>query len=226
MPLGPEIYKLLRAVVLKTDLVNRLTGGQDLEGEKYLDWGWVASNLVGLNGKAIDIGCCRSPVAVMLRDMGFDVTGVDLGRVTFELDRFQFVQGDFNALSFTPESFDVAVLCSAVEHIGLAGRYNSPDAPDGDLLAMRKVRELLKTQGRCILTTPVGIDGVFAPRHRVYGRQRFPQLIEGFTVERQRFLVKTPASDNRWTETTEKEAFAVQGSESFYALGEFVLRKG
>jgi hypothetical protein len=40
-----------------------------------------------------------------------------------------------------------------------------------------------------LLTIPAGEDAVFAPLTRIYGSQRLPQLLKGYTVEKDIFWV-------------------------------------
>src|SRR6202043_3648051 len=99
--------------------------------------------------------------------------------------------GDFVEMEHSV-TFDVIVMCSVIEHIGLSGRYNSREDPEGDLKAMRKAFTLLDQAGFLFLTVPVGKDAVHRPWHRVYGQTRLHQLLEGFEVTQSRFLVKAP----------------------------------
>ena len=81
-----------------------------------------------------------------------------------------------------PIQFDVVFSISSYEHDGL-GRYGDPIDPDGDLKAMKGVRDhILKKGGHLFLGVPVGKDAVWWNAHRVYGPHRWPQLIEGFKV--------------------------------------------
>jgi Caenorhabditis protein of unknown function, DUF268 len=124
---------------------------------------------------------------------------------------------------FGTHRFDTIINCSTVEHVGLPGRYGSKDVRDGDLQAMQRMRALLRgPASRMVMTIPVGIDGVYAPAHRVYGPKRFPMLTRNFSILREVYFAKT-LPDKRWRETTRDAAFSVQGSSSFYALGLFVL---
>ena len=56
--------------------------------------------------------------------------------------------------SFCPFSMQFLTLCS-FDHDGL-GRYGDPINPDGDLVAMDMVRNVLEEGGRLFLTVPVG----------------------------------------------------------------------
>jgi SAM-dependent methyltransferase len=196
-----------------------------LRGEKELDYGWVAANVGHGPGLALDVGCVNSPLSSILASLKYQVVGIDLrDDIPYELKKFSLIQGDFNKVEFVPASFDLVVLCSTVEHIGLAGRYDNPDVPDGDLIAMEKVGSILKHDGRCILTIPAGLDGVYSPWHRVYGSERLPKLLRGFDVVKSRFFVKRER--NKWRETDEGTALSYQGNAFRYALGQFLLTLG
>ena len=154
--------------------------------------------------------------------MGHEVVGIDADTLPYGIPGLTFHQGDFLELSLDEARFDIVVLCSVVEHIGLRGRYQQKDVPDGDLQAMRKVARLLKSGGILILTIPVGADLVFKPWHRIYGRERLPHLLDGFFVLCNRFFVKLPG--DLWRQTDEHEAVRFDGKGLSYALGQYVLR--
>ncbi|MGE0607021.1 MAG: DUF268 domain-containing protein [Pirellulales bacterium] len=78
-----------------------------------------------------------------------------------------------------PTQFDAALSISSIEHDGL-GRYGDPINPRGDLRAMQDMRELLKPDGLLFLAVPVGRDALVWNAHRIYGRQRLPQLLGGW----------------------------------------------
>lgn len=196
----------------------------DLHGEKELDWSWVVANVPQRSSRILDVGCVGSPISPILASMGHEVIGIDLrADISYTLEGFMFIQGDFNQIDLGGMLFDVVILCSTVEHIGLSGRYGNRDDPEGDIKAMQKVRNILKSGGICILTVPVGLDGVYSPWHRVYGQKRLPRLLQGFSVIKSRYFVKRPRA--YWYQTTANEALNCPSSASFYALGQFVLKR-
>lgn len=204
-------------------LLGQPPGGFDLAGEKQLDWGWVLAKSAGLHGHALDIGSGPSPVPAALQAAGFTTTAIDLEPFQpFVLPQFRVIKGDFLDWSFGSERFDLVILCSAVEHFGLGGRYGAADENDADLRCMRKVRELLRADGRLILTLPLGQDYVLRPWHRIYGRERFPRLIEDFQIIEGRALLRTAGGP--WRETTVETAMNHPKTPQRYALGEFVLK--
>ncbi|MGH7870244.1 MAG: class I SAM-dependent methyltransferase, partial [Candidatus Dormibacteraceae bacterium] len=139
-------------------------GGFDLRGEKLIDWGFICSNLPPGPKRALEIGPGESPIIPAMLSLGYDVTAVDAWATpTSIIEGFRFVHSDFNKLSWDHQRFEVIVLCSVVEHIGLVGRYNSKEDPDGDLKVMQCVHDLLEPSGRVFLTIPVGCDVVHKP---------------------------------------------------------------
>lgn len=198
-------------------------GGFDLDGEKLIDWGWICANLSPGPKRALEVGPGTSPVVPAMMALGYEVTAVDLCEdLSRQVAGFRLILGDFNTAEIDP-GFDVVVLCSSVEHVGLSGRYNSTEEPDGDLKAIRKVRSLLKPDGQVFLTIPLGIDVIHRPWHRVYGRERLPLLLEGFEVVKSRFLSKRPWGP--WHECDRETALDHPPEIQRYALGEFILAR-
>lgn len=197
-------------------------GGFDLEGEKLIDWGWICANLPRGHFKALEIGPGKSPIIPAMLALGYDVTAIDQwDDPSAIVEGIRFIPQDFNEAKFSSR-FDVIVLCSVVEHIGVAGRFNSHDDRDGDLKAMQTVRHLLSATGKLFLTIPVGADALYPPWHRVYGRKRLPFLTDGFETICSRFLVKDPGGP--WRVCSEAEALDAPADIRRYALGEMILR--
>jgi hypothetical protein len=197
-------------------------GGFDLEGEKLIDWGWICSNLPAGPKRALEIGPGKSPIISAMLSLGYDVTAVDTSADPASIiTGFRFVRGDFIEFS-CDQRFEVIVVCSVVEHIGLAGRYGSKADTDGDLKALQRIHDLLEPSGQVLLTIPIGRDAVHNPWHRVYGRERLPTLLEGFEVVRSRFLQKEPGGT--WSATTQEKALDTPVDIRRYALGEMILK--
>jgi hypothetical protein len=119
--------------------------------------------------------------------------------------------------------FDLVINCSTIEHVGLSGRYNAREEPDGDLVAMRALCRLMKPDGHMLLTLPLGQDAVVRPLHRIYGPARLPRLLAGYSRTEATFWRKAQA--NVWSQCAEAEALAEHGSDHYYALGTLVLTK-
>jgi SAM-dependent methyltransferase len=174
-------------------------------------------------GSTLDFGAGTAPMSLCAAQRGHEVVALDRLPLDsgYAHERIEFVQADILDCPLEGRRFDQIINCSSVEHVGLAGRYGSFEAPDGDLEAMQILRFLLAPGGRMILTVPVGLDMVCVPAHRIYGPARLPRLLASFEkVEEQYWRNDGPLG---WVQTDEATALETRGSESFYSLGLFVV---
>jgi len=199
------------------------TAQRTLAGDREIEWTWTLAHVRRGPGRVLDFGSGNGMMALGAAFAGDDVVAVDLEpeQYAFHPDGIEYVQGDFNELELELASFDQIINCSSIEHVGLAGRYGSPDEPDGDLRAMGKMVRILKPDGDMVLTIPIGIDAVHAPNHRIYGEGRLPGLLEHWEVREESYWAK-PTSE-RFEPVTREQALAQLGSASYYALGLFVV---
>lgn len=200
------------------------TDGRTLIGDRDIEWTWTIAHVRSRAGRILDFGSGNGLMALGALFAGNSVVAVDLEpeRYPFDPWRIEYVRGDFNELELEPASFDQILNCSSIEHVGLAGRFGAPDDLDGDLRAMEKMARILKPDGNMILTAPVGIDGVYAPLHRVYGEERLPRLLEHWRIVEELYWAK-PAAGERYEPVPREQALAETGSASYYALGLFVV---
>jgi hypothetical protein len=200
--------------------------GLTLKGDRWVEWSFCFARLADGPGRTLDFGADIGFLSLAAAQRGHDVVALD--RLPPALDyrhpRVRTVQGDILDEPLAGERFDQIVNCSSVEHVGLSGRYESSDDPDGDLRAMTVLRGHLSNEGRHIVTVPVGRDMVCAPFHRVYGQERLPRLLEGHEVVEEQYWRKDPGV-GLWVEAERSEALATDASERFYSLGLFVLRR-
>jgi len=221
------LYQMLRAVKQRSSL-SRADGrnGLNLLGDRDIEWSWVASQIPFGPGEALDFGPGGSHLGLIAAQRGFNVTAVDLEPVQWPYihPQLRFIQGDILKPPLPAQQFNLVINCSTVEHVGLAGRYGViEDRPGGDLEAMVLLRSLMKPGAIMLLTIPVGRDAIFAPLHRVYGRERLPALLDGYIVEREDYWVKNDQND--WVLTDKQDALARKPQERLYALGCFRLKR-
>lgn len=204
----------------------------DLSGDRDIEWSYIASRLPVGNGLVLDFGSGWGTMSMHAIQKGHKVVAVDLEDNTFPWwhQNLTRVQGDLLEADLPEAAFDYVLNCSTVEHVGLTGRYGIAVAEsNGDLAAMRKLRKLLKSSGTMLMTVPCGQDAVVVPWHRVYGENRLPLLLDGYTVEEEEYWVKQ--ADNRWRECTREVALAYRptghatvAGKCTYALGCFAVR--
>jgi SAM-dependent methyltransferase len=194
-----------------------------LVGERDLEWAWTLAHVHRGPGRVLDFGSGNGRLALGASFSGNHAVAVDLEheQYLFRGHEIEYVQGDFNELDFKPASFDQILNCSSIEHVGLAGRYGSPDDQDGDLRAMAKMAGLLRPGGDMVLSIPVGRDAVYSPWHRVYGEERLPQLLERWDVAEESYWAKRDTE--KYEPVTREQALADHGSATYYALGLYVV---
>jgi len=197
----------------------------NLIGDRDVEWAFVAGHVGSGPGRALDFGCGpASYLGLIAAEAGYDAIAFDLEPVRwfYQHPRLQYLKGDILVHKFEPRSFDLIINCSSIEHVGLAKRYGvEKTKTDGDLEAMAIMKDILSTKGRMILTIPAGKDTEFLPLHRVYGAQRLPQLLNGFTVEHKEYWGKD--ENNKWVLVSEEIALNKTPTRDLHCLGCFVL---
>lgn len=216
-------YSLIAAVKEKsTDVCT-----PNLLGDRELEWTYVAARIgryADENSRILDFGCGTGLLSLSAASIGSRVLAIDLMPKQFDTyyPNIEFQQADVMTLDECHERYDLVLNCSTIEHVGLSGRYNSIEAPDGDLDAMQKLRRLLKIGRYMLMTLPMGQDMIINPLHRIYGMERFPRLIEGYRRVEASFWRKDKR--NIWLACSEEEAMAEVGNDHYYALGCMVLQ--
>jgi SAM-dependent methyltransferase len=163
--------------------------------ERSVEVPW-ARQRVGAARRVLDVGCSTSDYLV-------DLAGTDSheSRHVYGLDpdalrpirNVGAVKGTIVAPPFPPNSFDLILCISTVEHIGLPV-YGQHEFPHGDILAMRHIRRLLAPGGRLLLTVPFGRAQV-NPWFRVYDRSGLRRLTAGFRSLSAAFCRLNPAGE-------------------------------
>ena len=192
----------------------------DLSGDRDIEWSWVNANMPEGPGFALDFGPGGSQLATVAALRGFDTIGVDLldKERPFLLPTLRFINGDILKLNLPHNHFDLIINCSTVEHVGITGRYNvQEENENGDLVAMQRLRQLMKPNGVQLLTMPVGVDAVWRPLHRIYGKLRLPLLLHGYKVLSATCFIKDRY--NRWVLTDENIAYGIETAPTVYGLG-------
>lgn len=203
----------------------------DLSGDREVEWSFMASRIPPGPGEALDFGCGSGNLSIHAVQRGYHVLALDLQEQHFSWSHpnLENACGDLLKLEFANGGFDLILNCSTVEHVGLTGRYGvAIKETNGDLVAMQKLRQLLKPSGKMLLTIPCGQDAVIVPWHRIYGSDRLQKLLDGYTIEEQIYWIKR--QDNRWFPSNRDEALAYLPTSHptnahlcSYALGCFVL---
>jgi SAM-dependent methyltransferase len=166
---------------------------------------WVVENITKENSvlDIIDIGASENLLRLQLRKCRHRIYALDV-RFMKGLDSKPFILGDGMKLPFRDCSFDVVVLGSMIEHVGL-GVYGDPINKVGDSMMLAEVRRILRVGGKVLLTTPYSSDGgVTWQRH--YSDAMIENLIKGFILLNKTYLVNQGAWGHPWTRVNNPNA--------------------
>ena len=103
--------------------------------------------------KILDFGCTKSWLSLALSSFGYDIIGIDLREFEYEHKNFTFKK--INILDLVEKDFDFVVSLSTIEHVGL-GVYDKKVIDDDLGKVLKKINRLLKSNGKFILTLPIG----------------------------------------------------------------------
>ena len=196
-----------------------------LEGDRAIEYPWCFSPAVNKkNLKILDIGPVQSPLTGFAWRYGHDVSSVDLRDIEYSFEnRFSFYKQDVADCNFKPEYFDMIMLCSVIEHIGLDNRYmdGAVRSIDADINCLKLCKKWIKKDGTITLTIPVGIDDVIFPKHRIYGENRLSKIFKIMKPIEKEYWKKI---DKKWKRVEEKEALKTNARLGPYALGLFKFK--
>ena len=100
-------------------------------------------------GRALDVGCGSAGNTAVLRDLGWQVTGLEYSPAAASLAHARdlpVVRGDARLLPFPDESFDLVMSTDMWEHI-----------EEDDVVAAEAAR-VLRPGGRLLVAVPAGMD--------------------------------------------------------------------
>lgn len=152
---------------------------------RTLEYGFAVSRLSKLiPGKLLDVGCTAriNPIPSTMCEMGWNVTGLDIRDYNFAHPRFTFKKGTIEDEPSLP-TFDAITCISTLEHIGLKRYGGKEDFFEGDLIAIRKIIDILKPKGTFILTVPyTKLNSYTTNLERVYDDKSIEYLTVGLKL--------------------------------------------
>ncbi|HUU43233.1 MAG TPA: class I SAM-dependent methyltransferase [Planctomycetota bacterium] len=152
-PLRERVTEVLRRLETDVSLVAESmqswsTPYLRLQEPRYLDT-VTFMDRHALGGKVLEVGSAPGYFTVVLAELGYDVTGVDMDPERFRafIDKhgLNIVKADVETerLPFDDDTFDTVLFAEIIEHL----RINP-------LHALREACRVLKPQGRILVTTP------------------------------------------------------------------------
>jgi SAM-dependent methyltransferase len=150
--------------------------------------GKMSKSLSGPNTLGCDIGCVDMTYASIMISYGIEKVIIFEPKLLNDTKQpqIELMTMDITREEYTGPKFDLMCCISTIEHIGL-GRYGDPIDPIGDIKMMKAIYNMLKSDGRAILSFPynknpesVGIirwNGC-----RIYNQFRKDLLFKDFNV--------------------------------------------
>ena len=177
--------------------IRALLGLKTYGGREEQDW--ILQHIPSNADRVLDLGASESTLSLHLRNRKHLIVSLDV-RFLWNIDsREWFVLGDATCLPFIDGCFDVIVLGSAIEHIGI-GAYHDPVMDDGDMLTMKEVHRVTRKSGFVLLTTAYStVEAVTWQRH--YSEQRIEQLTNRFVLREKTYLLDSGKRYRPWRAT-------------------------
>lgn len=173
----------------------RFLGGRS---NRDIEYDFAYRNITNMNLRILDIGGCDSLLPVQLARGGANVTVYDFRSYPERHSNLRVIQGDFLRNNLESNSFDIVILVSTIEHIGLGG-YGAPEYQDADLQVISEIRRLLVDNGKAILSFPFNEKEKIIPGfERWYTPERVRRLFDGWFILDAEFWVPQVKIFRRW----------------------------
>jgi len=175
--------------------------------------------------RILEVGAHEEPLANILSECGFAVTGVDLREYDEKMSHrnYDYLRCDFCDLpdEFMGKNigrFDCAIAISCIEHFGLSTYGEGPLMPLYDVVAMRAIWQLLREGGTAYLTVPFAAHYLeVVPHWRIYSYSALAhRLVQDFNVLLMGFVV---ADDVEIRGTKKRRGDAITFEDAFTYVG-------
>ena len=138
----------------------RKAGWQAVVSEQIIENALILRHLQPADIRVLDFGGYESLLPLTMSALGHDVTVLDQREYPFKAPRLRSLTADlFGEHPLPPDSFDLVLSVSTIEHLGLGG-YKDAQTQDGDRLGVERLWRLVRPGGRLMATVPAGRPGV------------------------------------------------------------------
>ncbi|RAP32289.1 hypothetical protein DID76_00735 [Candidatus Marinamargulisbacteria bacterium SCGC AG-414-C22] len=113
---------------------------------------------------------------------------IDIRPIKSDVDNLIFIQDDATKLSQFKDNELESISClHAAEHFGL-GRYGDQIDPDAYIELIKNIQRILKPNGKCYFSVPVGKQRVEFNAHRVFNAQYILSLFDQCDLKSSSFI--------------------------------------
>ncbi|MBU0647429.1 DUF268 domain-containing protein, partial [Patescibacteria group bacterium] len=192
--------------------------------DRYQEYPWMLKNIKITSGKILDVGSTASNMLYDFLPKEVEINSIDLNPKEITNKNIRFSIGDIRQTIYPENNFDVITCISTLEHIGVAGRYNSDDDQNGDVKAMSEMKRILKPNGFLLITVPYGLRDVL-PINKLYNKERLTKLLSDFS-EVSIMYKKYQKKYGLWLTVNENEAAKTDMlTDSWYAIAFIKAKK-
>jgi SAM-dependent methyltransferase len=159
-------------------ITDRYQDAGKLDRHYFLQDIWAARQIFDRHPeKHVDVGSrVDGFVAHLLSFRAVEV--LDIRHLESPIQGMTFRQADLMDTSTVPTAAYDSVSClHALEHFGL-GRYGDPIDPDGHVKGLQSLIQMLKPNGRLILSVPIGQERVEFNGHRIFHPETMANLAQ------------------------------------------------
>lgn len=157
--------------------------------ERLVEIPFVFNN-IDLDGKGkriLDFGCNQSFLVLQLASLGYETIGIDFLKYPLQYPNFKFIQKNIVELKENP--FDYIIAVSVIEHIGLKSYHKENQNVDLNSV-IDKLIELLKLEGKLIITFPIGIESTDDLLHCFSYDEVKEKIFFKFNVDKEIFYLR------------------------------------
>jgi len=155
---------------------------------RNVEYPWIYRNLRLERGRILDVGSGPSLVPIQLSGLGYETYAIDINHYPYRHPNLRFVKGNIVQTNFRDEFFDVVLMISTIEHVGMS-RYGDDIDKEGDKKAVAEVKRILKNDGELLLTVPWGKHEVWR-NQRIYDEEDLNNLLSDLRIVNMDFYQK------------------------------------
>lgn len=148
---------------------------------------WICEQVMG--NRVLDVGCSQGICSILLGREGVSVDGIDISEraITYARERLSeesestqkrvfFQCGDFMSAEYPDAYYSTVIMGEVLEHLVTPASF------------VKKAYNLLKEDGRLIVTVPYGINPYFDHKRTYYFMEVFRTLSTDFSVTTVKFF--------------------------------------
>jgi SAM-dependent methyltransferase len=168
---------------------------------RSIEHGWCLEQITK-DSKILEVGCTTSYFSHELAARTKRLYGLDVRPCPSKPPLMVFSQQDIRKTEYPENFFDIIILVSTLEHIGLGG-YGDYQQQNGDIEAVAQLRRILIPGGKILITVPFSGSFTVCGITRIYDEDRIKKICESFKVIKNDYFIH---QKKNWVKVTKSVA--------------------